>query len=253
MSRPEIFRGFLRDAPFRPQIFLTFVFALICAAHLWNAHDCRAGDYYTDEQRQQISDTENYLRKQGLQGVSLLPGDIRSTIGWLSGGVHALPSPAALWRDDDAANEEESPALREQSSESADGVPVNLGGNLHHKGFLPTHDAMVMSMGFSRAALGDKLQFTARPFYGQNWLSTRGYWGGEMSMNIAQHADGLPWGKIAVGYVSGDESLTDSGRGLDLHGDVDLTNGLRFTSGIHQNSIDGDSNYVMLRWKLDFQ
>jgi hypothetical protein len=47
--------------------------------------------------------------------------------------------------------------------------------------------------------------------------------------------------------------LTDHGRGVDLHGDVDLTEGWKFTSGVRQNSWDDNSNYMMLKWKMNFE
>jgi hypothetical protein len=46
--------------------------------------------------------------------------------------------------------------------------------------------------------------------------------------------------------------MTDHGRGIEVRGDIDLTSGFKFTSGTRQNSITGESNYIMLRWGFTF-
>jgi len=168
-------------------------------------------------------------------------------MGWFSGNWHSMSLSNEGSTDDTSSNDTMSTSQPSDSS-----VPVNVSSNYHHKGFLPTHDAMMMGVGAGQNILDNKLQFTARPYIGQSWDSLRHYWGTEVAMTVAQHSDGLPWGKIAVGYVGGDEALTDHGRGMDLHGDVDLTHGFTFTSGMRQNSISGDANYVLVKWKLTF-
>jgi hypothetical protein len=239
-------RGNLITATHRQMIFLTL--ALFC---FFSSPLCRADSYYTPEEKTRIDAAENYIRKQSLRGVSLLPSDMRTAMGWLSGGWHAMPSLSG----DDGAETPVQPQNMVQSDtpEQQSGVtPVGLASNFHHKGFLPTHDAMVMGIGFGHSLFDHKLQFTTRPFYGQSWGALQGYWGAEMALDIVQRPDGMPFGKITLGYIGGNEALTDRGRGMDLHGDVDLTNGWKFTSGLRQNSADGNSNYVMLRWKLNF-
>ena len=248
----NIMRDGLTKAEFRQVIFLTLSLIVVFLSHL-----CRADTYgsscapvYSPEDKQRISDIETYVRQQALHGVTILPSEARSVVGWLSGGWHsvhlfgggdATPSPAAA-----------SGTAAFTTQNDSDDMPMDVGSNIHHKGFLPTHDAMVMGVGVSKKVLSDKLQLTAHPFYGQNWRAVQGYWGTEMALNIAKQPDGMPWGKIAIGYVGGNEALTDHGRGIDVHGDVDLTEGWKFTSGVRQNSADGNSNYVMLRWKLKF-
>ena len=197
-----------------------------------------------------ISEVTAYLRKEGLKGTSLLPSDVRETLNWIS-SEHGMTV-----NGDDEASDNLAPlaseALTEPHSIENPFPSLHLDTNLHHKGFLPIHDSMVIGTSFHHTLLGDKLQFTTRPFFGQSWLSLRHYWGGEMSMNIAERPDNLPWGKITMNYTGGTESLTDHGRGIDLHGDVNLTNNWQFTSGIRQNNASGNNNYVSLRWKLDF-
>lgn len=249
MIGPGPIRASIANAEFRQAMFLMLAVALMFLTHL-----CHADNYYTPEEKARIGDVENYIRKQGMQGMTLLPGDVRSAIGWFSGGWH----PMIGGGDDDAPPASNVPqgapgsALAAMQEDSSDLPPMHIAGNFHHKGFLPTHDAAVMGIGLGQNAFDNKLQFTAHPFYGQNWRSLQGYWGGEMAMNIAQREDGMPWGKIVLGYVQGNDALVDNGRGMDLHGDVDLTEGWKFTSGLRQNSVDGNSNYVMLRWKMGF-
>jgi hypothetical protein len=187
-----------------------------------------------------LGDVTGYLRQQGMKGAALLPGDMRRTLSWFSGDWHAVTMTG------DAAEEASGLA----SSDNA--APIQLETNFHHKGFLPMHDALTLGSGVGGAAFDDKLQFAARPFYGQSWHSLRHYYGGEVTMNIARRSDGMPWGQITMHYTDGESTLTDHGRGIDLHGDVDLTNGWRLTSGIRQNDLSGNANYVSLRWKLGF-
>ena len=124
-----------------------------------------------------------------------------------------------------------------------------MDGQIHHKGFLPTHDALLLGSNVKMGFVGDRVQFALHPFFGQGWIPSKHYWGTNLSLNIAPRADGMPWGSIVMGYVGGDESLTDHGRGMNLHGDVDLTNGFLFTSGIRQNSLSGNANYALVKWK----
>lgn len=240
----------LTNAETRQTVFLTLAFFFLLAPHLSLADPPPPVEAEEANQAKlRANEAMNYIRKQGLQGVSLLPNEARTVIGWFSGNWH----PVHISDDDDGgAPTTQNRPLAENSP--ADGFSsATMAANFHHKGFLPTHDAIMIGATFKGSAIDNKLQFAARPFIGQSWHSLRNYWGGEVSMDIAQRPDGLPWGKISMGYVGGEESLTDHGRGIDLHGDVDLTNGFKFTSGLRQNSASGDANYLMLKWKLDFQ
>jgi hypothetical protein len=228
---------FLTNAEFRQALFLTLLlFAAPIGSH------CHANSYSADEQ-QRIRDVENYIREQGLQSVRLLPDEMRGAIGFVSNNLKALSATASIGNDSGNQSADPTPS-------ASDGMPFSVAPDFHHKGFLPTKDALLIRLGFSRKAIGDKLLFTAHPFYGQNWRSLRGYWGAEMSMLIDKRDDNLPSGALALTYTGGNEQLMDNGRGIDLHGDIDLTEGWNLTSGLRQNSLSGSSNYVMLRWKL---
>jgi hypothetical protein len=230
--------GTLTNAEFRQAVFLTLAMFLILISRLSHADTIQ--DPNAQEIKNHINEAENYLRKESLRGLSLLPDEARQVMGLFSG-----------WHKVDMSQDGDAPTMTEETTDTK-ALSFPLATSLHHKGFLPMHDTMMLGISANRDFLGDKLQFTARPFYGQSWHSLRGYWGGEIALNMAQHADGLPWGKISMGYVNGDESMTDHGRGVDLHGDVDLTNHFSLTSGMRQNSITGNANYALLQWKISF-
>ena len=192
--------------------------------------------------KQRISQVTDYVRTQALHGVSLLPSNVRSTLGWFSGSWRAVHMAAA---DDDTS----APAVDNADAHDSE---MNLVSNYHHKGFLPTHDAMMMGASFGQNLVSNKLDLAERPFIGQSWDSLRNYWGAEMTLDVAKKADGLPWGKISLGYIGGNDALVDHGTGVDLHGDIDLTEGWKFTTGVRQDSSTGDSNYMMFRWKINF-
>jgi len=240
----------LINSAYRHGILLTLTLILTLAARLSHADPPPAVEI--EANRQQIGEVSDYIRKQGMQGISLLPGEARQVIGWFSSGWH----PMRMFDDDDPSDAQSAP-IAQQALTDTPNVPdeklADLAGNIHHKGFLPTHDAAVMGVAFKQNIVAHKLEATAKPFFGQSWHSTGDYWGGEAGLDIARHDDGMPWGKIALGYVGGNDALTDHGRGMDLHGDVDLTEGWKFTSGLRQNSWDGNSNYMMIKWQMGFK
>lgn len=229
--------------------FLTFsalFFLLIRVAHADILPPFEAVQKELDKQR--ISQATSYLRTQALKGTSLLPDEVRDTIGWFKGNWHPIHIDAD---DDEDVNASSLSGL--PAAPKSDDDAVDLIVNYHHKGFLPMHDAILVGAAFKQNIVAHKLDLTARPFVGQSWNSLRNYWGAEMTLDVAQKADGLPWGKISLGYVGGNDKLTDHGTGIDLHGDIDLTSGWKFTSGIRQDSADGNSNYMMVKWKMEFQ
>jgi len=239
-------RRYLINAEHRHVVFLTLAFFLTLISHFSHADSPYLID--SEENKRRISEVENYIRQQAKGSVGLLPGEVRTAIGWASGSWHAV----ALSDSEEASGPIE-PLTSSAVSETGGDVPFHLASNFHHKGFLPTHDAMMMGFDVGKNVFDNKMQLTVRPFYGQGWRSLQGYWGSEVTMNILERDDGMPHGKISMGYVDGNESMTDNGRGIELHGDVDLTNRWTFTSGIKQDNVSGDTNYVMVKWKLDFQ
>jgi len=244
---------FLPIAACRQATFLTLTLAILLTATFTHA-DSLPSAAEIEANKERASEAMAYVRHEAFQGMSILPGEAREALSWFSGSWH----PMQMAGDDEetipavgGAVPAQSQALRDASS-SESWVP-DLASNFHHKGFLPTHDAMVLGLGMQHSLFDNKLGLTGRPFYGQSWHSLHSYYGGEVAMDIDKRDDGMPWGKIALGYIQGNDSMIDHGTGVELHGDVDLTRGFKFTSGIRQNSADGNSNYMLLRWKLDFQ
>jgi hypothetical protein len=120
----------------------------------------------------------------------------------------------------------------------------------HHKGFLPTHDAMMMSFNLRQHMFDDRVQVDMRPFYGQNWVSTNGYGGAEIGFNLSRTGAAQPWGRIAVRYVEGDQDLMDQGHGIDMHAELFFDDHLSLHAGVRENEESQLGNYAMLRWKL---
>jgi hypothetical protein len=222
---------------------LSFACCIIFASHLSQADPAPAAQ--TLEVKQRISEVETYIRQQTLQGANLLPSSLKSGLVWVSGKWHTVTVSTDDTRDE-TANEM-------VSSSDNSSVPLNVASNFHHKGFLPTHDTMTLGIGLGKNFLNDKMLFEIRPFYGQGWTALKGYWGGELSMNIARRPDGMPFGSLALDYVDGNSAMTDHGRGTDLHGDIDLTHNFKFTSGVKQDDVTGNSNYVLIKWDIHFK
>lgn len=198
------------------------------------------------EQDARLHDAKNYLREQGMRQLSALPGSLRDDFDRLAKGWHPLT-------DDDASDGEGAPNLTGAPAAQPNlfrDLPFDLNAHYHHKGFLPTHDALVLGGTYTHTMDAGKIRLDLKPYYGQSWHGLSHYWGGEMTLDLAKRADDLPWGRVTLGYVSGKENLTDHGTGMDLHGDLDLTEGWTFTSGVRQDPYASDSSYVLLKWKL---
>jgi hypothetical protein len=247
MARVRFASVILPMPGWRQAALLTLMLPLIFTSHLSRADPLPPAEEEVLKER--VSQVTNYVRQQALQGVHILPTEIRDLTGWLSGGWRPVKM-----QDDETADA--APPAADQApgvAAAQQAQSVGFGTNFHHKGFLPTHDTMMMGFNASQSLVPGKLGLSARPYWGQSWDSLRAYYGTEASLDIAQKADGMPWGKIVVGYVGGEDTLTDHGHGMEAHGDVDLTEGWKFTTGIRQNSSDGNSNYMMIKWKLEFR
>ncbi|MBV8548224.1 MAG: hypothetical protein JO126_02065 [Alphaproteobacteria bacterium] len=137
----------------------------------------------------------------------------------------------------------------------------------HHRGFLPTHDAIKLGMTGREHFMDDFVRLEARPFVGENWLHGGGIYGATVSMNFGQSPvmpknklqaamnpvrDTGGWGRISMGFVGGESELTDHGKGFDLHGEVRFTENLALHSGVRDNG-DASANYVLLRWSMDLK
>jgi len=226
-------------------LFLTFALFSLHIPHVSFADTALSSNTANGDDRKRIlGDVQTYIRKQALHGVSILPADLRSTLGWFSGTWHDVALPGDETEDRAALDAPLAPRPENDA-------PVSLASNFHHKGFLPTHDAMVLGAGWRHAIIDERVQLDARPFYGQNWRALQGYWGGEMTLNVAAREDGLPWGKIALGYTGGNQALTDHGTGVNLRGSMNLTSTLTLDADMRQqDSAVSSGNALMLRWRV---
>ena len=124
----------------------------------------------------------------------------------------------------------------------------------HRHGILPTHDSIVMGTHTRQDLLHHYMRFDVHPYVGQNLVSSRGYYGADITLDLASpsetSATTKPWGKIAVSYTNGDSSLMDHGRGLDLHGELRFSDKLTLNTGMRQSDTSGSSDYVLLQWKM---
>jgi hypothetical protein len=240
----------LTNARLRQAALLTLLLPLIFTSH--HSHADPLPQIAQDALKARVSEVTTYVRKEALQGIHILPDEARELTGWFNGS----------WKPVNVSGDDEPPAADgstpttvplTQTQTTSSPKTFGFSTNFHHKGFLPTHDTMMMGVDVNQAVLPNKLNFTARPFWGQSWNSIRAYYGAEASLDIAKKIDDeLPSGKIVIGYIGGEDALTDHGSGIEMHGDVDLTEGWKFTSGIRQNSSDGNSNYMMVKYKLEF-
>lgn len=123
---------------------------------------------------------------------------------------------------------------------------LRLAPDYHHKGFM--NDAVVMGVSARQNVWEDKAQVEVRPFWGQNWHSSDNYWGAEVALNLGQQK--FSWGRIAVRYTQGDESLIDRGQGFDMHGEMNFTDHLSLHTGVRENGNSDLGNYVLVKWKL---
>jgi hypothetical protein len=120
----------------------------------------------------------------------------------------------------------------------------------HHKGFLPFNDAMIMGVSLRRSLLEGHVQMDFHPYYGQNWISTRGYYGQEIALNVSEKMGPIQGGKIAINYIVDDSNLSDHGHGINLHGDLKFSDTVGLQAGVRENDNAQLGNYVMVKWTL---
>lgn len=136
--------------------------------------------------------------------------------------------------------------------------------NYHHKGFLPTHDALKLGLTAREHFADHFVRVEAYPFVGENWVRGGGIYGATLAVNFGQtpivpknklqaaashFRDEGGWGRISMGFVGGQSDLTDHGKGFDLHGEVRFTEQLTLHTGVRDNG-DNTANYILLHWGL---
>lgn len=197
----------------------------------------------------------DYVRKEGPGWAPGLRDYLRSPFGWIMNGFRPAASALGLDGDDDGGEGFFSSIFHPVSSLMTPPSPqatqaLWFSPGYHHKGVLPFHDAMVLSLNLRERLWDNRLQFDVKPFYGQNWVSTSGYGGAEIGIGLGHSGSGQPWGRIALRYTDGDSALMDRGRGFDMHAEVQFNEHLSLHAGMHGEEDSQLGNYVLLRWKV---
>jgi hypothetical protein len=130
-----------------------------------------------------------------------------------------------------------------------------LAPEYHHKGFMPTHDALVMGVKARHEMLDERMKINVHPHIGQNWHSAENFYGADMTIDVRGTRDALDGkrhklGSISISYNNGDRHLIDKSRGFDMHSEFDFTDHISLTAGISSGSSDSLGNYVLLQYKL---
>jgi hypothetical protein len=185
-----------------------------------------------------------------------LSGILHNSNGWAAYGVKTLEDQFDFDSEPDHGNAASTVLSTHPVSSMMQPPSVGdarsywLSYGYHHKsGVLPFHDAMVVGFN-SQHSVTDGLQMELHPYYAQHCVGLNGYYGTEASLALGSEDKSQPWGKISLGYVNGDSSLSDHGNGYDLHSEVNFNEHLSLHAGVRQDEETDLGNYMMLRWKL---
>ena len=213
-----------------------------------------------DETNRRLSIVTNYLRQQAPAMMPALPEAIRAPARWAMDSWSSIHSTfsgldtSGLADGGTAIAQFLAPVsniMRPPSDSTDSAIWVTPG--YHHKGFIPTHDAMVLGFNTRNRVMNGTVQLDTHPFVGQNWHSSESYWGVESTLALAQPTtkpNGKPWGKISLRYLNGDRALMDHDRGFDMHTELRFDDHISLHAGVREDIGSGVGNYVMLRWQL---
>lgn len=257
--------SFLTDRTDRLGVLLTLFFFAVFPIHALSAGDPYSPRYASamdaSEQSAQRNAIITYARQEATNWVPNLSDTFRGPATWALSGFQAtrnLFDFGLSSLDDDGVSSTDAHAVTRLMPPTAthddDNAWLASTTYHHHNGILPTHDAMMMGAHAQQGLLDHYMKIDLHPYYAQNWFSERGYYGTELALNLASPADtesvSKPWGKIVLGYTNGDERLTDHGRGINLHGELRISDTISLNSGVRQNDLSDTGNYVLLQWKL---
>lgn len=265
-----IHRPILIDRPARALHFLTFAILFLIPLHnLYASSDNMDADttllffgqpgdetpLANEERHQKYKQILDYIRKEAPGWVPGLKSVVSSPVTWVESqlGLEGYHLSNTVGSDSHMTAFLPPVSLQSDPSSETDGQTLLLPPQYHHKGFLPTHDALMIGVSSHNAAMDNAVQFGIHPFCGQNWMGQTGYWGTEIEMGFGGdpgHPADRPWGKIALRYTNGDHMLMDNNRGYDVHSEINLAENVSLNSGIRQNDSSIFGNYVLLRWKL---
>lgn len=203
------------------------------------------------EKRQRLKLLLDYMRKEGPDLVPGLSGIIRSPFRSV-GRVFGMDSISELGDEAGFLIPLFQPVATMMTPPSLDEAQALwLSPEYHHrKGILPFRDSLILGVNFRQQAWNDRVQFDVRPFYGQNWVSTDGYWGTEFGISLKRKEASDPWGRIALRYTDGASALVDNGHGFDMHTEIRFDKNLALHAGVRESGNSDLGDYVLLRWKL---
>jgi hypothetical protein len=219
--------------------------------------------YEKDQRRTALID---FARQQAMTITPSLSDDLRSPARWLLNGIHATHSllnvdVSTLSQVEDASEPSANPVtdmLHDNAPTLADEPSWLASTNYHHlRGISPARDALIAGMHMKHSVMDQYMQFDLHPYYGQNYFTTRRYYGTEAKLDLQNPTDtsstSRPWGSISIGYVNGNNDLTEHGRGIDMHGTVNFTEHWSLNSGYRPHDTSENINYTLLQWKMPLQ
>ena len=237
-------------------VFLTFIFIVPHTFHFARADDSTTwgqgnafSDPLADEERsQRMHLLINYLKTKETNLVPSLPSELRDIAGWLKSG--------SQFGSYNLADENPNPIPYKTGSQPLAGTSPESGeafwfsSSYNHKGFSPMHDAMMLGVNLKHHLWDDGPQLNIHPYVGQNWHNIDNYWGTEVALDLGGSDTSKGWGKIALRYDNGESNLTEHGRGMDMHSEVDFSDHFSLNAGIRQDYMSDIGNYVLLQWKI---
>ena len=225
-----------------------------------------------DERHQKLGVLLNYLRKEGPGLVPGLAPALQNPVGWIHGHLGldlnffqedgheggAGVDVAQLIRPMEDLARPVAEMMRAPVAD--DPKSIWLSPQYHHKGFLPTRDAMIVGATMRQRLWGEALQFDLHPYYGQGLSGSPGYWGTEVTINMGTFRDPSSTdrgrksiGSISLRYTNGQRDLMDNTHGFDLHSEFNFTDQLGLNAGVRQDQNNQRDDYVLLhmKWQLD--
>jgi hypothetical protein len=267
MTEDRVYHKFylLTDKVLRTGLFLTLITVTSGRADI-----CQAADNYNEvnvtartsatvadtlEQHKRLGLVMDYVRHEATHWLPGIPRALTSTGKWVAGNLSSLAAEFDFQGVGDAENGIMTSVVTPvMSMIEAPTIDQNdamwVTPNYHHKGFLPTKDAIIMGVNMRRGLMQNRMRFEVKPFYGQNPISTRGYWGSAVSININEPIGIFQSGNVTISYIGGDSRLSDHGRGIDLHSDLKFNDHLGLEAGMRQDNNEKTGDYVMVRWAM---
>ncbi len=263
--------SFLTDTTDRLGVLLTLMFFAVFPLHALSAGSSVNNQFISNSIRFDAAEEEadhskrldsmlTYAKQELPHLMPGLPSFIRDPAEYALGGLHETTDFLSF----DLGGKDEADAMASilrpvtnllQPAAPDDRQATWVEPNYHHRnGVLPLHDAIVIGTHSRKDLMGDYMRIDIHPYVAQNMFSQHGYYGADISFDLAAPRNTTrttkPWGKVVFSYTNGDSNLMDHGRGADLHGELRFSDNLTLNSGMRQSDTTGASDYVLLQWKL---